>query len=114
LSDLPSLAHVEGASPIPASKNAHSYLIDNEAEVWRKDLEKDGSDDGHSNNQVPSDVKLLELPLEQLFAIGLTHKVMVSKDKHDCIVHVLENANCNCTVDVVISDVFRIPKLPSV
>jgi hypothetical protein len=113
LSDLPGLSHVASASSVPASDDGGPNLVHNQSKMWCEDLEEDGSHNGDTDYEVPSQVELCELALENIRWILHSSKVVISEQKHDGVVDVLEDTNRQGTINVIISDVLGVSHLSS-
>lgn len=74
-----------------------------------EDLQEDSHDNRHSDDKVPSDVKIFKWanPLCISFITCQEH-IMICKNKHDCIVHVLENENGHSSVGEVVWNILGV------
>ena len=79
-----------------------------------ENLEEDGRNDGHTDDEVPTDVELCELALEHLGGVGGAEKVVVSEDEHEGVVDVLEHEDGQSPVDVVVTCVLGVSELSNV
>lgn len=79
-----------------------------------ENLEEDGRNDGHTDDEVPTDVELCELALEHLGGVGGAEEVVVSEDEHEGVVDVLEDEDGQSPVDVVVTCVLGVSELSNI